>query len=392
MCRSEERHLAGQEIFMEVIMKKFAGALILLIVGALLSCPKPTGSTSPSKVWVVSTLAGSGNRDHADGPATAARFALPAGVAVDAAGNVYVADTHNHRIRKIALAEGESDRVVSTIAGGSTSGSADGAGTSARFYYPTDVALDSSGNLYVADQYNHRIRKITLTNGQVDTIAGSGTTGFEKGGHREGFAKAVARFNYPTGLALDAAGNIYVADNGNNRIRKIALAEGEQDRVVSTIAGSTQGSDDGAGTAAKFWSPTGVAVDSSGNIYVADSNNERIRKITSEGVSTLAGGLRGSDDGVGAAAKFFVPHGVAVDAEGNVYVGDSSNNLIRKITAAGRVSTIAGGGSTASGDTDGPGRSARFTSPYGVALDAEGNLYVADRSNSLIRKMEYKLP
>jgi len=367
-------------------MKKFAGALILLLVGALLSCPKPTGSTSPSKVWVVSTLAGS-TEGFDDDVGAAAKFALPEGVAVDAAGNVYVADTYNHRIRKIST-NGE----VSTIAGGSTSGSRDGAATeNAQFNYPTGLALDSSGNVYVADQRNNLIRKIS-TNGQVSTIAG-GSQGFLDAAGRS------AQFHYPTGLAVDSSGNIYVADQFNNRIRKIAPAEGESDRVVSTIAGSTQGSDDGAGTAAKFYHPTGVALDSSGNIYVADYNNHLIRKIApAEGesdreVSTIAGGsTSGSADGAGTSALFNTPYGLVVDAEGNLYVADRNNHLIRKITPDRVVSTIAGGGRTAWGDTDGPGRSARFDNPTGVALDAEGNLYVADRSNNRIRKMEYKLP
>ena len=373
---------------MEVIMKKFAGALILLIVGALFSCPKPTGSTSPSKVWVVSTIAGGGyagadHGGHVNGRGTDARFYYPTDVAVDAAGNVYVADKFNHRIRKIST-----DGVVSTIAGtgmsgGGRGGHGDGEAPSAQFKTPTGVAVDAAGNVYVADSGNHRIRMIS--NGQVSTIAGSGSITI--GAHVDGLATTVARFNYPYDLALDAAGNIYVADYTSSRIRKIApRAVGESDRKVSTI---TSG-----GEAVAFNTPTGVALDAEGNLYVAESNNEQIRKFTPEpeGVSILAGGLRGSDDGVGAAAKFFSPVGVAVDAEGNVYVGDSSNNLIRKITAAGRVSTIAGGGSTASGFDNGPGRSARFNSPNGVALDSEGNLYVADRSNHRIRKMEYKLP
>jgi len=368
-------------------MKKFAGALILLIVGTLLSCPKPTGSTSPSKVWVVSTLAGGGyagadHGGHVNGRGTDARFYYPTDVAVDAAGNVYVADSFNHRIRKIST-----DGVVSTIAGTGRSGGGrggfdDGTATSAQFKTPTGVAVDAAGNVYVADSGNHRIRMIS--NGQVSTIAGSGSITI--GAHVDGLATTVARFNYPYDLALDAAGNIYVADYTSSRIRKIApRAVGESDRKVSTI---TSG-----GEAVGFNTPTGVALDSSGNLYVAESNGERIRKFTPAGVvSILAGGTRGSDDGVGAAAKFFSPNGVAVDAEGNLYVGDSSNNLIRKITAAGRVSTIAGGGSTASGFDNGAGRSARFNGPNGVALDAEGNLYVADRSNHRIRKMEYKLP
>ena len=354
-------------------MKKFAGALILLIVGALLSCPKPTGSTSPSKVWMVSTLAGG----------TSAEFNWPYGVAVDSSGNVYVGDTSNHRIRKITL--GESGVSVSTFAGGSTSGSADGRGTSARFNSPHGLAVDSSGNVYVADTRNHRIRKISTNNGQVDTLAGGGTP---------------AEFSFPKDVAVDASGNVYVADENNNRIRKIT-----PERAVSTLAGDgTGGSRDGAGTSAQFSLPNGVAVDASGNVYVADWQNHRIRKITpAEGrgestVSTLAGdGTGGFRDGAGTDAQFKYPNDVAVDAEGNVYVADQFNHRIRKITPEGVVSTLAGSGTTdkgipGGGFKDGVGRSARFYSPTGVAVDAEGNLYVADRTNNRIRKIEYKLP
>ena len=348
-------------------MKKFAGALILLIVGALLSCPKPTGSTSPSKVWVVSTLAGGG---------TPAEFNWPYGVAVDASGNVYVGDTSNHRIRKITL--GESGVSVSTFAGG---------GTSAEFSVPRGVAVDSSGNVYVADTNNHRIRKITLGESgvSVSTLAGGGTP---------------AEFSFPKDVAVDASGNVYVADENNYRIRKIT-----PERVVSTLAGTGEsGSADGAGTtAAQFSLPNGVAVDASGNVYVADQQNHRIRKITpAEGggestVSTLAGSIEGFSDGAGTDAQFKYPNDVAVDAEGNVYVADQFNHRIRKITPEGVVSTLAGSGTTdkgipGGGFKDGVGRSARFNSPTGVAVDAEGNLYVADRTNNRIRKIEYKLP
>ena len=199
---------------------------------------------------------------------------------------------------------------VSTLAG-STQGYTDGTGTSAKFYNPTGVAVDGAGNVYVADLSNHRIRKIT-TSGVVSTLAGSGTSGYTDG------TGTSAQFNSPTGVAVDGAGNVYVADQGNHRIRKITTSG-----VVSTLAGSTSGYTDGTGTSAKFYNPSGVAVDGAGNVYVADQSNHRIRKITASGVvSTLAGSTYGYTDGTGTSAKFAYPFGVAVDGAGNVYVAD----------------------------------------------------------------------
>jgi len=325
----------------------------------------------------VTTLAGTaGSIESTDGTGAAARFKKPYGVAVDAAGNVYVADTNNHTIRKITSAG-----VVTTLAG--TAGSiesTDGTGAAARFNYPGGVAVDAAGNVYVADTINHLIRKITSA-GVVTTLAGTaGSFGSADG------TGAAARFEYPYGVAVDTAGNVYVADTDNSTIRKISPGG-----VVTTLAGTagTPESDDGTGAAARFKYPSGVAVDAAGNVYVADRNNHLIRKITSGGaVTTLAGsaGTSGSTDGTGAAARFNFPWGVAVDAAGNVYVADSFNYTIRKITSGGVVTTFAGSAGSF-GSTDATGAAASFNQPAGVAVDTAGNVYVADYGNNTIRKI-----
>ena len=319
----------------------------------------------------VSTLAGSITPGSADGTGAAASFKYPSGVAVDASGNLYVADGGNHEIRKITPTG-----VVTTLAGSITPGSADGTGAAASFYWPGGVAVDASGNVYVADGSNQKIRKITPT-GVVTTLAGSITPGNADG------TGAAASFNNPTGVAVDASGNVYVADNVNHEIRKITPTG-----VVTTLAGSiTPGSADGTGAAASFNNPTGVAVDASGNVYVADTYNQKIRKITPAGVvTTLAGrNTPGSADGTGAAAQFNYPTDVAVDASGNVYVVDENNHGIRKITPAGVVTTLAG--SITPGSADGTGAAASFYYPADVAVDASGNVYVTDSFNHKIRKI-----
>jgi sugar lactone lactonase YvrE len=325
---------------------------------------------------VVTTLAGSASVEGSiDGTGAAARFSYPAGVATDSAGNVYVADTGNHTIRKITPAG-----MVTTLAGTvGVRGSTDGTGAAASFDGPLGVATDSAGNVYVADSYNNTIRKITPA-GVVTTLAGTaGVRGSADG------TGAAASFAYPTGVATDSAGNVYVADVGNSTIRKITPA-----RVVTTLAGTAglTGSTDGTGAAARFGSPIGVAIDSAGNVYVAD-HNSTIRKITPAGVvTTLAGtaGAQGSTDGTGAAARFRIPGGVAVDSAGNVHVADTANNTIRKITRAGAVTTLAGTAGV-EGSIDGTRAAARFDRPTGVAADGAGNVYVADNDNSTIRKI-----
>jgi len=330
---------------------------------------------------VVTTLAGtiSWNSGSADGTGAVARFSFLTGVATDSVGNIYVANNGNHTIRKIT-----SEGVVTTFAGtAENSGSADGTGAAARFHCPNSVATDNTGNVYVADTDNHTIRKITSA-GVVTTLAGTaGNSGSADG------TGSVARFSSPDGVATDSAGNVYVADSDNHTIRKIT-SEG----VVTTLAGTAgnSGSADGTGAAARFSSPVGVATDNTGNVYVADANNHTIRKITAAGVvTTLAGtaGNSGSADGTGFAARFCFPGGVATDNTGNVYVADSRNHIIRKITAAGVVTTLAGTAEN-SGSADGTRSVACFSCPEGVATDNTGNVYVADTSNDTIRKITSK--
>jgi sugar lactone lactonase YvrE len=327
----------------------------------------------------VTTLAGNTGYGFVDATGTDARFHAPFGIAVDAAGTVYVGDEYNYRIRKISSAG-----AVTTLAGNGISGFVNGQGASAEFVNPEGVALDAAGNIYVADNPAHAIRKVTPA-GVVTTLAGNGIPGYADG------TGAAAQFNRPVALAVDASGNVYVADNMNNRIRKITPAG-----VVSTLAGDgVAGYREGIGVAAEFNNPSGIAVDAAGNVYVSDRYNQAIRKITPDGnVSTFAGGnpIAGGADGTGIAVQFNYPWGVAVDASGNVYVGDTFNQRIRKITPAGTVTTIAG--NTTGGDlpfggfADGPAPFARFNAPIALAVDAAGAIYVSDYSNHRIRKIQ----
>lgn len=323
-----------------------------------------TSATTADTTVNVTTLAGNGTAGLANGTGSAASFNNPQGVAVDAAGNVYVSDSFNHLIRKITPAG-----VTTTFAGTGTLGFSGGSLTSAQFYSPQGLAFDGSGNLYVADQGNNGIYKITST-GAVTILAGTGLAGYVNG------AGTAARFNAPQGIAADAAGNVYVADRSNNMIRKITSTG-----VVSTFAGTgayTLADGDGP-TLAAFNRPTGVAVDAAGNVYVTDQGNTALRKITVAGVvSTLIGNTTTT-------ALLNSLSGIALDAQGNMYITDQTGRVLF-ISTQSILYTLAGKSNT-SGFLDGSKTTALFSAPTGIAVDASKNVYVADYNNNRIRKL-----
>ena len=328
---------------------------------------------------VVGNAAGATMSDTASllvNPSGTALLQFPSGIALDGAGNLYVADTSANTILKINPAGAAS--VLAGSAG--QAGSQDGMGSAARFNAPVGVAVDANGTVYVAEKGNAAIRTVSAA-GAVATLAGSAAAR----GSQDGAGSAAA-FNSPEGIALDRAGNLVVADAFNATIRRITPAG-----QVGTLCGSpgNPGEADGAGPAARFNEPTGVVADAAGSIYVADTYNDTLRKVAPDGsVTTLAGsaGLSGGNDGTGAYALFSQPCGVAVDAAGNIYVADTGNSTIRRIAPAGTVTTVAGVAGIA-GLGDGAGSTALFNRPRGLAPDGAGGLWVADTGNAAIRRI-----
>ncbi len=323
----------------------------------------------------VSTLAGmAGSYGHADGKGPEAQFGNPSSMAIDPDGNLVVADG-THTVRRVTPAG-----MVTTLAGMPwQNGNQDGAGASATFSGLSGITVDGGGNVFVFDGWSHTLRKITPA-GQVSTVTGkAGTVGNVDGSAAQALLKGPAR------LSSDRAGNVYVSDN-NSALRRVA-----PDGTVSTWAGRTgaAGTVDGTGNAARFSFPNGIAIDAQKNLYVADQDNQTIRKISSAGVvTTLAGsaGAYGHKDGTGAQAQFAGPGGVAVDAAGNLYVTEFNHHVVRKITPAGVVTTLAGAPGE-SGYADGSGAEVRFSGPNNVAVDKAGNVFVADYYNNAIRKI-----
>jgi trimeric autotransporter adhesin len=351
---------------------------------------------------LMTTVAGNGNEGYSGdgGPATSARIGKPFGIAIDSAGNVYIADSENHRIRKVNPAG-----IITTIAGNGIEGySGDGSlATSARIGIPYGIATDSEGNLYIADSWNRCIRKVNL-DGIITTLAGNGSKGYSG---NDGEATS-AQLSFPDNVTVDSTGNLYFADYYDSihstrsgktvistRIRKVTPGG-----VITTIAGaygkekSFFGGDGGPATSAKLHNPSGVAVDSTGNLYIADEENSRIRQVTPAGIITTiaGGGSKSPNDGSPAfSARLSRPHGVAVDSAGNLYYADIDAIWIRKITPVGVIKHMGGGSSTQSSNSWLAGHPINSENegfgPYGVAVDSAGNLYIADTDHFRIRKV-----
>ncbi len=334
---------------------------------------------------IITTVAGNGNGGYSGdgGPATNAWFNTPAGVAVDSSGNIYITDSWNFRVRKV-----DTSGIINTIAGNGTSGfSGDGGPASvAELALPMGIVIDDSGNIYIADQYNQRVRKISKS-GAINTFAGTGTAGITgNGGQATG-----AQLNYPIGLALDDSGNVYIVDEFNSCIRKVSASGVINSFAGNTIRGFA--GDWGPATKAELNWPTGVGTDKKGNVFIADGTNNRIRKVDgADIITTLAGGGGGNagysgDGGAATSAELNHPADVAIDAAGNIYIADQQNNRIRKVNTSNVISTFAGRGTAGSAGDGGPATNAYLRKPAGVAVDDSGNVYIADTYNMRVRKV-----
>ena len=340
------------------------------------------GVLYPARSQIITTVAGSGVYGYSgDGGAATSAQMIPYAVAVDAAGNIFIADHGNHRIRKV-----NSAGIITTVAGNGVQGFGGDGGpaTAAALGNPTNLAVDATGNIFIADGYNNRIRKVDVT-GIITTVVGNGTAGFSG----DGGPATAAQLNLPTDVAVDAAGNIFIIDQSNERIRKVA-----PNGIISTAAGNGvigYSGDGGAGANAQLSSPTGLDVDATGNIFFADQGNQRVRKIATNGIiTTVAGtGVYGySGDGAAAtSANLSAVIDVAVNATGELFIADQFNQRIRKVDVNGIITTIAGNGTAGFSGDGGPATQAQLNSPYGITLDASGNIFIGDEFNYRIRKV-----
>lgn len=352
-----------------------------IVTGALFAFLFLSGTLIQAQT--VSTYAGSTTSGSYDGIGTAATFYGPMDVVRDASGNFYIADVGNNKIRKIDA----TTLAVTTFAGTGALGREDGNRLSATFNGPENMVFDASGNLFIADKFNNSIRKIDMTTGIVSTFAGSliGNLGNVNGTVNN------ATFYYPSGLVFDASGNLFVTEEYGHTIRKITPSA-----VVTTFAGSitgASGSNNGTGTSARFSYPWDITIDASDNLFVTEWGNKIVRKITPAAVvTTFAGSAGNSDvtDGTGLAARFVNPLGITTSPTGDMYVTDG--NRIRKITSGAVVTTYAGNSFDASGSNDGPASTAKFYNGRGLISDSAGNLYISDQNNNEIRKISPTIP
>jgi hypothetical protein len=343
----------------------------------------PVSVTPVPAVPLVITVAGTGLGGYSGdgGPAVYTTLSQPMGMALDSTGNLFIADQGNNRIRRVGT-----DGIIGTVAGGGTTGLGDGgAATSAQLSSPSSVALDNAGNLYIADTAQHRVRKVA-PDGIITTVAGGGTAGYSG----DGGPAVTAKLNSPAGVAVDASGNIFIADTSNNRVRKVTT-----DGTITTVAGNGIGGYFGDGGPAiysplKF--PRAVALDAAGNLYIADTTNNRIRKVSADGLihgvaGSASAGYQG-DGGGATSASLWGPCGIVLDGAGNLYIADTTNERIRKVTPAGLISTWAGSSVQGFSGDGGPASAAQFYWPKGVAIDAAGNLYIADTWNYRVRRLQ----
>ena len=335
---------------------------------------------------VIATVAGTGSSGYSGdgGPATSARLTHPSGIAVDSAGNLHIADEYNHVIRTVAT-----NGIITTVVGtGSEGDSGDGGlATNAQLDSPESVRFDAAGNLYIADRYSEKVRKVA-TNRIITTVAGSGWIGY--GG--DGGPATSAELSLPADAVVDTAGNLYIADYGNNVVRKVA-----PNGTITTLAGNgAEGysGDGGPAIRAQLSEPNGVGVDGSGNLYIADSGNSAIRKVAANGVVTrVAGDAEGNpgcsgDGGPATSAKLELPEGAAFDGAGNLYIADYGCAVVRRVAAVGgTITRVAGTGTSGDSGDGGPATGAQLYWPWSVALDAAGNLYIADYWANRVRKV-----
>ena len=354
----------------------------------------PPAGPQPTAAGTITTIAGTGEYGYGGdgGPAVDAQLSRPWGVAVDGEGNLYIADSSDHRIRKV-----DSSGFITTIAGTGASkfGGDGGPAVDAQLSSPTGMTVDDEGNLYIADYNNRRIRKVD-SSGVITTIAGSWFPGRNCFGG-DGGPATQAGLCYPYDVAVDGAGNVYIADRLSHRIRKV-----DTSGIISTIAGSRYyggyGGDGGPATQARLNDPAGVTVDIAGNIYIADTVNRRIRKVDTSGIITTIAGSGQSvyyfrdagDGGPATDAAISHPYNVTVDGAGNLYITDSSHRRIRKVDSSGTINTIAGGGQRGVVGDGGPATDAYLNRPRGLALDSVGNLYIAEEDGHRVRVVNTK--